>query len=115
VLILLQKIYGNTTSEVLNTASERKEFASETMDLPAKDSVSLAIVGVLPVKGVVSPAKSLFLPVKCGYLLAKVDLLLVRVFFANEKLLIVSTNAVHLLAKSGSLLAILECLSAKRI
>jgi hypothetical protein len=114
-LILSQKTYGNTASEVLSTASERKGFTSQTIDSPAKDSVSPVTVDVLPAKGVVSPVKSLFSPVKCGYLLAKVGLSPVRAFFASERLLITSTNAVHSLVKSDSLPAISKCSPERRI
>jgi hypothetical protein len=115
VLILPQKIYGNITSEVLSIASERKGFISEIKDLPAKDSVSPATVGVLPAKEVCSLAKSLFSPVKCGHVLAKVGLSPVRVFFTSERLLIASTNAVYLLAKSSNSPAISKCSPVGRI
>jgi hypothetical protein len=115
VLISPQKTYGNTVSEVLSTASECKGFASETMNLLVKDGLLPATVGGSPAKRVVSPAKSLFSPVKCSHLLAKVGLSLARSFFTSKKLLIVSANAVHSLAKSGSLPAISECSPTRRI
>jgi hypothetical protein len=84
-------------------------------DSPAKDGVSPVTVGVSSVKRVVTLAKSLFSPATCSHLLAKVDLSPARAFFASERLLIVSANAVHSLAKSGSSPAISECASVRRI
>jgi hypothetical protein len=85
------------------------------MYLSAKDGVLPTMVGVSPAKGVGSSAKLLFLPATCSHLLIKVGLSLVRAFFASERLLIVSTNAVYSLVKFGSLSVISKCSPIGRI